>query len=321
MRGDSGKDLLRFTFQEAENMGIEDKTVAMIDGCWWGVDTYTPANENWGGSKTLYDYLLETINFDKTNKEMPEQLRRPSFWGRYLMPSRNPLKKGGGLTTDEVVYLHGQNCKILPVYNGNLPGSSQTFDQGRADADAAINIANNLGIPKNVCIYLNVDSGFGGIKAEYIVGWWTNLLGRTSGSLTGDLSFHRAGLYCALDLGGIYCLAFDYMCGLVNPWKPWKPQNVPPLEQLYPIDRFSNIWCSWQWVGSSVAGKPPPFKPGRYTCNPRGSRVWQYTTNRPLDQIIKIGNGPAQLTRLMIQGSPMPVDLDLAAQEGFDAMY
>lgn len=93
-------------------MGDEDKTVEMIDGSWWGVDSFTPANDKFGGKKMLYDYLVETINFDSKKKQMPEKLRRPAFWGRYLLKSTNPLKPGGELTKGEIDDLHAQNCRI-----------------------------------------------------------------------------------------------------------------------------------------------------------------------------------------------------------------
>lgn len=302
-------------------MADEDKTVEMTNGSWWGVDSFTPATEKWGGSKTLYDYLVETINFDSNTKTMPEKLRRPAFWGRYLLKSRNPLKPGGALTKGEIDDLHALNCRILPVYNGNMPDRSQKFDQGRADADAAIKLAMGVGIPQNVCIYLNVDSQFKRITPEYILGWWSNMLGNTTGSDTGHLSYARVGLYCALNIEESYSCALDYMYGIVHPWKPWKPKDVPDIRQFVPVGPFCNIWAGWNWVGSTVAGKPPDFNPPRYNSNPGATGIWQYTTNKDVDQMIKIGTSPAQLIQLRINGKPVPVDLNLASQRGFDLMF
>ncbi|MDC3417902.1 glycoside hydrolase domain-containing protein [Aquibacillus salsiterrae] len=126
----------------------------------WGVDSasYTTVN------------LLQCVTSNYGN---------PQVWGRYL-----GTKEGisAGLDQQEVELLQDNNIEILPIYNHveNLTG----YEKGVNEAESAISMAEDLGIPAGVAIFVDAEPIYP-VDSAFIQGWYDTI----------NASDYVAGLY------------------------------------------------------------------------------------------------------------------------------
>jgi len=94
----------------------------------------------------------------------------PAFVGRYL-----ETKEGvsHGITREEAAFLHEQGVKILPIYNHFTDAT--TYERGVAEAEQAIRLAGEAGIPEGVAIFADVEPDYP-VDAEFLRGWTETML-------------------------------------------------------------------------------------------------------------------------------------------------
>ncbi|TLS51324.1 DUF1906 domain-containing protein [Paenibacillus antri] len=117
----------------------------------WGIDTASLVDDG------LYACVRDSFG-------------EPAFVGRYL-----ETKEGVsyGIAPEEVKLLHGQGIKILPIYNHFTDATA--YDRGVAEAEQAIEMAGELGIPEGVAIFADVEPTYP-VDAEFIRGWTETML-------------------------------------------------------------------------------------------------------------------------------------------------
>ena len=220
----------------------------------WGVDSANPATAKFA-NELLFDYVRQLAG------------GMPAFWGRYI---------GGrySLTPAEAGFLHSRGSRILVVYNGtiNNPSSIQGgLAEGSADAQKAILAAQTLGIPANVCIFADIETGWL-LTADWCRGW----------AIAVQQSGYKAGFYG-------------------NPLQSNAHYFSEPYGFAYnsePALVHSLVFSSEPEPGCSTAGNAPAFAPSTPTCNPAGTVVWQYAENcfsGQVDQDLAIDAGLAAM--------------------------
>ena len=146
-------------------------------GVFWGADSISRADEPQGTSGSLYNFVVRRMGM------------QPRFWGRYL----------GGLTANEVTFIHGLGIKVLPIYNGAGPASvAGGRASGNADARKAIDQATAAGLPPNTVVYGDIEPGWSP-TADWLLGWWE----------TFGPSLYFDGIYCNPIPGNPFRTAFE----------------------------------------------------------------------------------------------------------------
>jgi hypothetical protein len=266
-------------------------------GLFWGVDSYVPAN-NPIGKGTLFDLVVKDAGGTI-----------PDFWGRYVLVAKAPTPSNPypqiPLSKTEASYIfsagNGQ-CRILIVYNGlnnaipppavkgkpptRIPGSVRgTFDDGKADAQDAINVARNCGVPEdpNIMIYGDIEDGWQ-VSKDWVLGWQEVMF---KSNFRGS-----GGIYTNTNLPTFTTPYKDALAAATNTglkllWatQPFKGCVMP-----------SNIKSSFP---------SPTFSPAGAATFPNSVAVWQYGRNCHLAPNSQIGY----------------YDVDLANQTGFDSMW
>jgi hypothetical protein len=266
-------------------------------GLFWGVDSYVPANHTIGKG-TLFDLVVKDAGGTI-----------PDFWGRYVLVAKAPTASNPypqvPLSRTEANYIfsagNGQ-CRILIVYNGlnnskpppaakgkpptRFPGSVQgTFDDGKADAQDAINVARNCGVPedRNIMIYGDIEDDWK-VSKDWVLGWW-------------DVMF-RSNFRGA---GGIY--TNTNLPSFTRPYQDALAASALTATRL--------LWTTQPFKGCVMPSKiistfpGPTFSPAGAATFPRQVAVWQYGRNCHLAPNSQIGY----------------YDVDLANQDGFDSMW
>ncbi|MFD2043612.1 glycoside hydrolase domain-containing protein [Ornithinibacillus salinisoli] len=191
----------------------------------WGVDSATAVNQE------LFSCVVN--NFGK-----------PRFWGRYLSTVPNV---SGGLTEQEVGLLHGNNVKILPIYNDY--NAAVGYREGRVAASNAVYHARRLGIPKDIFLFANTERFFD-IDEAWIRGWVDAIFP----------SGYRPGIYAdptTSSFNESYCAAVR--------------NNAHVRSQVV-------IWSQEPTPGSTPANQSPAYNPTKPTCE-ANVWGWQYGEN------------------------------------------
>ncbi|MBC9786187.1 DUF1906 domain-containing protein [Heliobacterium chlorum] len=188
----------------------------------WGVDSASPAD----------DQLLQCVinNFGK-----------PRFWGRYLT---TVPRVASGLTAEEISFLHGQNIKILPIYNDFRDAVG--YGNGKNVARRAIENAERLGVSPGTFLFANIEHYFQ-VDEAWIRGWVDTL--RTSG--------YKSGIYHDPIRGpfsSAFCRAVKRDARVGGETALWSaqpeitvtgPQDAPGFSPNRP-DCTGNVWA-WQY--------------------------------------------------------------------------
>ncbi|WP_432806690.1 glycoside hydrolase domain-containing protein [Mesobacillus maritimus] len=90
----------------------------------------------------------------------------PEIWGRYLGDKDGVSK---GLTSAEKDLLHSNDIKILLIWNQFTDGTG--YENGKNQAQAAIEMAKDLGAPEGVAIFADIEPDYP-VDSEFIKGWY-----------------------------------------------------------------------------------------------------------------------------------------------------
>jgi hypothetical protein len=90
----------------------------------------------------------------------------PDIWGRYLGDKEGVSK---GLTADEIELLHSNDIKILLIWNHFE--DARGYENGKQQAQEAIQMAEDLGVPEGVAIFADIEPSYP-VDAEFIRGWY-----------------------------------------------------------------------------------------------------------------------------------------------------
>lgn len=158
-----------------------------------------------------------------------ENFGEPVIYGRYL-GDREDVSRG--LTAEQVDLIHGEGAYILPIYNQFSDATG--FDNGVSQAEGAINLANELGIPNGVAIFADIEPTYP-VDSEFIRGWFETI----------NKSQYSSGIY------GV----FDPESELVAAYNAASEENPDILET-------NIIWTASPNVGiTTKANAPDEFTP------------------------------------------------------------
>jgi hypothetical protein len=243
--------------------------------------------------RTLYDFVTA-------------QVQAPAFWGRYLKSGPNQLSQS------EVGYLRARRCRIVPIFNvsrASLSGPG-ALNAGRADAQDAIVLAQQFGIPARVRIYADLERWR--VDPAWFRGWCEGMFASQYAGMGGFCgnpqvpNLPTEGWAGRMDAGSATVAggAFATLIGNLASGRPaGKPANM-------------FVWSNRPLLGQPRTDLPPGrVIPNSFRAAPVGplalladTVIWQYHMNTHL------GSGHAP-------GSHGIVDLDLATDRGYAEMW
>ncbi|WP_099362846.1 glycoside hydrolase domain-containing protein [Fredinandcohnia onubensis] len=204
--------------QEEQNNNEKAKPSDELPVIVWGIDS---------ASETTKDFYAC----------VKENFGDPVVFGRYL-GEREGISVG--LTAEQVEIIHAEGDFILPIYNHFNEATG--YDNGVAHAKEAIKLAGEIGIPKGVAIFADIEPTYP-VDSEFIKGWFETIEG----------SPYKSGIY------GV----FDPEQALFKAYQEAGKSNGAILEQNY-------IWTAAPSVGITVEAKSPKYNPSA----PEGSLAW-----------------------------------------------
>ncbi|MDD3169806.1 MAG: DUF1906 domain-containing protein [Eubacteriales bacterium] len=188
----------------------------------WGVDSAENVTED------LFQCVIRNYGF-------------PEFWGRYLV--RVPAVSEG-LTMPEISLIRGKGVKLLPIYNSFQ--AAEGYSQGSTAANNAAFRAQELGIPKGVPLFANVEQFFQ-IDGEWIQGWTDAIVasGYKSGIYNDPVTgaFNQAFCDAVKDNRAVRIL--NILWSAQPELEPSGPRNPPDYNPKAP-DCGGNVWA-WQY--------------------------------------------------------------------------
>lgn len=115
--------------------------------------------------KTLWGIDTASIIDDKFYACVRDNFGEPAYAGRYL-----GTKEGVsfGFSAEERERLHSLGVKILPIYNHFTDAT--TYERGVSEAEKAIALAEEAGIPAGVAVFADVEPNYP-VDADFIRGW------------------------------------------------------------------------------------------------------------------------------------------------------
>lgn len=117
---------------------------------YWGVDS----------AEAAQDELYECVS---------ENFGTPDVFGRYI-GDREDISVG--LTEDEVSFLHEKEVDILLIYNHVTDATTE--DAGAKHAEKAIELAQELDVPNDVALFVDIEPDFD-VDADFIQGWYETI--------------------------------------------------------------------------------------------------------------------------------------------------
>ncbi len=93
----------------------------------------------------------------------------PEIWGRYLGDKEGVSE---GLTSDEIELLHSNDIKILLIWNHFVDATG--FENGKAQAEEAIQMAQEMGVPEGVALFADIEPDYP-VDSEFIRGWYETM--------------------------------------------------------------------------------------------------------------------------------------------------
>ncbi len=198
----------------------------------WGIDSAQYATED------LFQCVMRNFGY-------------PRFWGRYLIRVPGISE---GLTIQEISFIRNKGVKLLPIYNSFQ--EAKGYRQGRIAAAHAVFHARELGIPKGIPLFANVEQFFQ-IDGDWIQGWTEALV--TNG--------YKSGIYND-PVTGDFNQAF---CNAVKGNEKIKMLTI--------------LWSAEPELESSGPRNPPNYNPKAPDCGGNVG-VWQYSrkvTQCPID--------------------------------------
>jgi hypothetical protein len=175
----------------------------------WGIDSASETTEEF--------YACVRENFGD-----------PEIFGRYLK-TRDGVSVG--LSPEQVELIHSKGDTILPIYNNFSDATG--FENGVNQAKAAIQAADELGIPEGVALFADIEPTYP-VDSEFIRGWYETVAA----------SKYESGIY------GI----FDPERALFKEYNQAVESNGDILKENY-------IWTSSPSVGITTQADAPDFAP------------------------------------------------------------
>jgi len=188
----------------------------------WGVDSAENV------TKDLFQCVIRNFGF-------------PRFWGRYLVRVPGISE---GLTIDEISFIRSKGVKLLPIYNSFQ--EAKGYWKGSAAANNAVFYARELGIPKGIPLFANVEQFFQ-IDDEWIQGWTEAIVtsdyksGIYNDPMTGN--FNQA--FCNAAKENVNVKIQNILWSAQPELEPGGPQNLPNYNPMAP-DCGGNVWV-WQY--------------------------------------------------------------------------
>jgi len=130
----------------------------------WGIDSASETTE------TFYQCVNDNFG-------------NPEVVARYL---GNNEGVSVGLTKEQVDLIHSKKDKILLIYNGFQEATG--YENGKSEAQKAIDLAKELGVPKGVAIFADIEPTYP-VTSDFIEGWYEEL----------SSSDYRPGIYGVFD--------------------------------------------------------------------------------------------------------------------------
>lgn len=165
----------------------------------------------------------------------------PQVWGRYLGDKEGV---SAGLTSEEVELLQENGIEILVIWNHFSDATG--YENGENEANAAINLAKELGIPKGAAIFADIEPSYP-VDSAFIQGWYEAM----------NQSGYEPGIY------GI----FDDDRNLTSAYNAAIDSNSEILENTF-------IWTASPNVGITTQANAPQYQPE--TPNNALVAGWQY---------------------------------------------
>lgn len=133
-----------------QNHGIKDQNNYSSNTIIWGVDSASYTN----------NHFYTCVN---------EKVGSPAVWGRYLGSKGNVSI---GITKSEAERLHSKNIRILLINNQfeNATG----YKNGVNEAKQGIKLADQLGVPKGVAIFADIEPTYK-VDSEFIKGYFDTM--------------------------------------------------------------------------------------------------------------------------------------------------
>lgn len=143
---------------------------------YWGVDSANYTDEN------MYSCVVD--NFGD-----------PEVWGRYLGENAGVST---GVDKQEIEFLHENNISILLIYNhvNEVTGS----EQGQNHAEEAVTMAEELGVPERVALFLDVEPEYP-VDSAFMEAWYKEL----------ENSNYQSGIYGVFEEGSNLLEAYNAM--------------------------------------------------------------------------------------------------------------
>jgi glycoside hydrolase-like protein len=130
----------------------------------WGVDSCKVFTDDPSGSSGLLPQVISTLG-------------TPDFWGRYLPNTGNCP----GLTSTEIAAARAHHMGILPIFNDYDCSAVSGGTAGITYAQAAVQIAQNDGIPAGTGIAIDIEPvgdwcpGAAYVDVPFIAGWYDTI--------------------------------------------------------------------------------------------------------------------------------------------------
>ncbi|MDV2686009.1 DUF1906 domain-containing protein [Alkalihalophilus lindianensis] len=211
----------------ANNVDIDGKRASNGNGedtpeIVWGVDSASLTD----------DELLACVR---------DNFGEPQVWGRYLGDKDDV---SFGLTQEEVNLLQSNDIQILVIWNQFIDATG--YDKGQSEANAAIEMARDFGVPEGVALFANVEPIYP-IDAQFILGWHDAM----------SDSEYSSGIYGIFDRSEELYVAYETAA----------EENSNLLDELY-------IWTASPNEGITTEANAPEYNP-EY---PEGGLIggWQY---------------------------------------------
>lgn len=165
----------------------------------------------------------------------------PQVWGRYLGDKEGVSY---GLTQEEVELLHSEDIQILVIWNHFEDATS--YEKGQSEAQAAIEMAEDFGIPEEVALFANVEPIYP-IDSGFLLGWYETLAE----------SPYESGVYGIFDPSEELYIAYETAA----------EENSDLMENNW-------VWTAAPNVGITTEENAPEYNPEA----PEGSLIagWQY---------------------------------------------
>jgi hypothetical protein len=143
---------------------------------YWGVDSANYTDEN------MYSCVVDNFG-------------NPEVWGRYLGENEGVST---GIDKQEIEFLHENNISILLIYNhvNEVTGN----EQGQNHAEEAVTMAEELGVPEGVALFLDVEPEYP-VDSAFMEAWYKVI----------ENSNYQSGIYGVFEDGSSLLKAYNAM--------------------------------------------------------------------------------------------------------------